>query len=267
MDKPLILITNDDGIHSRGLWAAATALDSLGEVMVVAPEAEQSGAGRSMPISSEGRIQRVAVKQDGVVWEAYAVHGSPAQVVQHALLELVPREVSLVVSGINFGENVGTGVTVSGTVGAALEAAAFDIPALAVSLQASVEEIISHAPTVDFSVAAHFTGEFARRLLASELPTDVDVLKLEVPRTATPQTAWRLTRLARQQRYFMPVKPDRERIEDSTSIGFYARDGMEMEPGSDARAIAEGFVAVTPLSLDLTSRVDGESLRALLNGK
>jgi 5'-nucleotidase len=266
LDNPLILVTNDDGIHSGGLWAAAAALDSLGEVIVIAPENEQSGAGRSMPIYSEGRIQRVAVKVDGKVWEGYAVHGAPAQVVQHALLEIVSRRVDLVVSGINYGENVGTAVTISGTVGAALEAASFDIPAMAVSMQATVDEIISHAASVDFSMAAHFTQEFAQRLLSSELPDDVDVLKLDIPRDATPETPWCVTRLTRH-RYFTPLKPRRARLEDSTRIGFTARDGMEMEPESDARALAEGCVAVTPLSLDLTSRVDMDALRTQLNGK
>jgi 5'-nucleotidase len=266
LDTPLIVVTNDDGIHSAGLWAAATALDSLGEVMVVAPESEQSGAGRSMPISSEGRIQRVAVKAAERVWEGYAVHGSPAQTVQHALLEIVPRRVDLVVSGINYGENVGTAVTISGTVGAALEAASFGIPALAVSLQATVEEILSQEPSIDFSVAAHFTREFGRRLLASELPDDVDVLKLDVPRDATPDTPWQVAHLTRH-RYFTPLKPQRARLEDSTRIGFTARDGMEMEPRSDARVMAEGYVAVTPLSLDMTSRIDPKLLVAALDGK
>ena len=128
MDQPLILITNDDGVHSKGLWAAAEALAALGEVLVVAPEEEQSSTGRSLPRSSLGRIRKVEAEVNGQMVTGYSVHGSPAQTVQHALLELVPRPPDLVVSGINYGENIGTSVTISGTVGAAFEAAAFGIP-------------------------------------------------------------------------------------------------------------------------------------------
>lgn len=267
MDKPLILLTNDDGIHSSGLWAAAVALESLGEVLVAAPEEEQSSTGRSMPRTSEGRIQPVEVKTGNRVWqEAYAVHGTPAQVVQHALLRIVPRQVSLVVSGINYGENVGSGVTVSGTIGAALEAAAFGVPGLAVSLETTIEELLSQDPSVDFSIAAHFTQKFARRLLEVNLPDDVHVLKVDVPRGASPETPWQVARLARQ-RYYVPFKPEGARLEDAVRIGYRVQDGKELEPGSDARVLAEGVVAVTPLSLDMTSRVDEEALRALLNGR
>lgn len=266
MKTPLILLTNDDGIHSRGLWAAAVALERLGEVLVVAPEEQQSNAGRSMPLSSQGRIQRVSVKVEGRVCEAYAVHASPAQVVQHSLLEIAPRPVSLVVSGINYGENVGTNVTISGTIGAALEGAAFGVPGLAVSLQASIREIVTQDPSIDFSVAAHFTHQFARKLLTSELPDDVDVLKVEVPRRATPESPWQITRLTRL-RYYLPLKPQRVRLEDAARIDYTVRDGKELEAGSDARVMAEGIVSVTPLSLDMTSRVDETVLRSLLNGK
>jgi 5'-nucleotidase len=266
LDNPLILLTNDDGIHSNGLWTAAVALESLGEVLVAAPEEQQSGAGRSMPQNSKGRIQLIEAKTGDKVRQGYAVHGSPAQVVQHALLELVPRHVDLVVSGINYGENIGPSVTVSGTVGAALEGAAFGIPGLAVSLQASVSEILSQDSSVDFSVAAHFTREFAHRMLVTTLPEDVHVLKLEVPRSATPESPWQITRLSRS-RYYKPLKPERTRLEDPTRIGFAVRDVKEWEPGSDARAMFEGIVAVTPLSLDMTSRVDGDALQTLLNGR
>jgi 5'-nucleotidase len=266
LDRPLILLTNDDGIHSNGLWAAAAALESLGEVLVAAPEEEQSSSGRSMPRNSEGRIQPVEVKVDGRVWQGYAVRGSPAQAVQHAVLRIAPRQVSLVVSGINYGENIGSGVTISGTVGAALEAAAFGVPGLAVSLETTTEELLSQDPSVDFSIAAHFTQKFARRLLEVRLPEDVHVLKVEVPRSASLETPWQVARLSRH-RYYVPVKPEGVRLEDAIRIGYRVRDGKELEPGSDARAMAEGVVAVTPLSLDMTSRVDGETLRALLNGR
>ena len=132
--RPLILVTNDDGIESRGLWAAVEAVLPLGEVFVVAADRQWSGGGRSMPPYVTGALQRVARSVHGVQVTAYAVDASPALTVVHGVLELAPRPPALVVSGINYGTNLGTEVTISGTVGAALEGGAFGIPSLAVSL-------------------------------------------------------------------------------------------------------------------------------------
>src|SRR3972149_2595964 len=130
-----ILLTNDDGIQSPGLWIAAKALSELGFVHVVAPRDQFSGAGRSLPITSDGLIRAQPMHVNGQDWTVYSVGGTPAQAVLHAILEVLPKPPELVVSGINYGENLGTGVTVSGTVGAALEAASLGIPALAISLE------------------------------------------------------------------------------------------------------------------------------------
>ena len=114
--KPQILLTNDDGILSPGLWAAAAALEKLGYVHVVAPREQSSGMGRSMPATSDGIIKPQQVNVNGREWTVYAVGGTPAQAVLHGVFEIVPRKPDLVVSGINYGENLGLGVTVSGTV-------------------------------------------------------------------------------------------------------------------------------------------------------
>ena len=122
-ERPLILITNDDGIRSPGLRAAVEAVADLGEVFVVAPQDQQSGTGRAIV----GQRGQTPVEESLLVWgtpmKAYSVAGSPAMAVLYALLVLVPRRPSLAIAGINYGENLGTDVTVSGTVGAALEAA------------------------------------------------------------------------------------------------------------------------------------------------
>ena len=135
MTKPHILLTNDDGIRSPGLWAAAEALSRLGFVTVAAPREQFSGAGRSLPATSEGSIRAETVTVHGQTWQVYAVGGTPAQAVQHGVLEILGQRPDLLVSGINYGENTGTGITVSGTVGAAMEAASMGIPALAMSLE------------------------------------------------------------------------------------------------------------------------------------
>ncbi len=266
-NRPIILFTNDDGIESPGLWAAVEALDGLGDLLVVAPREQQSGTGRSLPVTSEGRIYERERRLNGSEITVYAVDGTPAQTVQHCVLELAPRLPSLVVSGINYGENTGNGVTISGTVGAALEAASLGIRALAVSLQTPIDLHMSYA-NVDFSAAAHFTRLFAERLLASRrLPDDVDVIKVDVPMKATPQTAWRMTRLSRR-RVFWPTRPERIALGDVGKIGYeLAADSSRAEPNSDVYAILQdGVVSVTPLSLDLTSRTDLFRLEQVMRG-
>ncbi|NIM95215.1 MAG: 5'/3'-nucleotidase SurE [Anaerolineales bacterium] len=256
-EKPLILLTNDDGIRSPGLWAAAEALSQLGFVTVVAPRDQQTGSGRSMPSGSDGIIHEETVEVGGKRWKVYAVGGSPAQVVQHAVLELMPRNPDLVVAGINYGENVGSGVTISGTVGAALEGAATGSPSMAVSVEVDIGLHLDHSEDVDFSTAAHFTQYFGRKLLRGERIKDVDVLKVDIPCDATPETPWKVTRLSRVK-YFIPVKPERKSLSEPMTLQ-YRQTSMtqELEPGTDAYAVRmDRIIAVTPLSLDLTSRTD-----------
>lgn len=264
MTRPLILITNDDGIKSPGLAAAAAALDSLGELLIVAPTEQQSGSGRSMPVHSDGRLFETTINANGQVLKAFGANATPAQAVQHAVLELADRKPALAVSGINFGENVGLGVTISGTVGAALEAAAHGIPALAVSLQVDPKLHYHFDNSVDFSVAGHFTRLFAEQWLNASRPDDVDVLKIEVPDNATPFTEWRITRLERRA-YFIPVPPTRLKLNDEGRIGYKMTDRPSTDNHTDVGALRDGFVSVTPLSLDMTARVEFNTLRNLFN--
>jgi len=263
-----ILLTNDDGIRSPGLWAAAKALSELGFVQVAAPRDQFSGAGRSLPITSDGIIQVQEVEVKDQPWKVYAVGGTPAQVVLHAVLEILPQCPDLVVSGINFGENVGSGITISGTVGAAMEAAAMGIPSLAVSLETDPKNHYSHSEEVDFSTAAYFTTYFSRLVLANRFPPDVDLLKVDVPNDATPQTPWTITRLSRS-RYFEPLPPKRLSWDVPARVGYrIQQDNLQDTPDSDVQALSvRRIVSVTPLSLDMTSRIDlNEFERSLREG-
>ncbi len=261
-----ILLTNDDGIRSPGLWAAAAALAPLGYVTVAAPLNQWSGAGRSMPYSSEGRIYEESVTVGGQTWKVYAVDGTPAQAVQHGLVELMPAYPDLLVAGINYGENVGSGVTISGTVGAALEGASFGVPGLAVSLQTDSQYHLSHSTDINFAAAGYFTHKFAQLILGLPREGDVDVLKIEVPDSATPDTPWRVTRLSRT-RYYLPQKPPaRLNLNDPGSIPYLRQIEPErVEPDSDVRALVDGVVSVTPLSLDITSRVDLATIQQIFS--
>jgi 5'-nucleotidase len=267
MTRPLILLTNDDGIDSPGLAALTAALDPLGDLLIVAPSVQQSGMGRSFPQSNDGRLFERTVRYDGRSWPAYAANASPAQAVQHGVVELAERRPALVVSGINYGENVGVGVTGSGTVGAALEAAGFGIPALAVSLEVDISLHHNNGDdtSVDFSAAIHFTRLFARRWLEIERPREVDVLKIDIPASATPETPWQMARLERAP-YFVPLPPLRRNLGDVGRIGYTINREAMLDEDSDAAVVRRGLVAVTPLVLDITSRVAPDMLTTLLNG-
>ncbi|HLF72966.1 MAG TPA: 5'/3'-nucleotidase SurE [Anaerolineales bacterium] len=263
--KPQILLTNDDGILSPGLWAAAASLSRLGFVTVTAPREQYSGAGRSMPSTSDGIIQEQRVQVNDQEWSVFAVGGSPAQAVLHAIYEVMKRKPDLVVSGINYGENVGSGITISGTVGAALEAASLGIPALAVSLEADPKYHLSYSTEMNFQVAAEFAAGIARLLLEKKFPEDVNVLKMEVPSDATVDTPWELTRVSRQ-RYYEPVAPERASW-DLPAVMMYREAALLEREAKDTDVYVlrkKRRVSVSPLSLDLTSRVDFTELERLM---
>ncbi len=267
--KPTILFTNDDGIRSPGLWAAVEAFRGAGRLLVAAPREQQSGMGRSMPHYSEGRIFPYDSPIDCADCSAYAVDGTPAQAVQHAVLELSEEQPALLVSGINYGENTGNGVTISGTVGAALEGASLGIPSLAVSLQTPTDLHLSHSNDVDFNIAAAFSRQMGSWLMThSSLPDDVDVLKIDVPWAASSKTDWRLTRLSRRRVYW-PTRPERLALHDSAKLGYhYNSDPSAAEPDSDVYALLnDGVISVTPISLDMTSRTDMFRLSQIMLGK
>ncbi len=267
--KPTLLFTNDDGIRSPGLWAAVAAFRGLGRLLVAAPREQQSGMGRSMPHYSEGRIFPYDLPIDCKDCSAYAVDGTPAQAVQHAVLELAQEQPALLVSGINYGENTGNGVTISGTVGAALEGASLGIPSLAVSLQTPTDMHLSYSNAVDFSSAAAFSRQMGSWLMEhSSLPDDVDVIKIDVPWGATAETEWRLTRLSRRRVYW-PTRPERLALHDSAKLGYqYKSDPSAAEPDSDVYALLnDAVISVTPISLDMTSRTDMFRLGKIMRGK
>jgi 5'-nucleotidase len=267
MQKRQILLTNDDGIKSPGLWAAAEALSELGYVTVAAPREQSSGVGRSLPLSSDGVIKAEIMNVHGKDWTVYAVGGTPAQSVLHGIFEIMPQKPDLVVSGINYGENVATGVTISGTVGAAFEAASLGIPALAMSLEMHSDLHLSYDTEVDFSVAAYFTKYFANALLSKNFPEDMMLMKVDIPSDASLQTAWRIGRLSRR-RYFWPVPPQRSSWDVPGKIGYRENAELDLEPDdSDVYILrARREIVVVPLSLDMTSRLDFGNLDKILRG-
>lgn len=252
---PLIVLTNDDGIKSPGLYALARAMLTLGEVLIVAPLHQQTSMGRSF--AGTGRVQSVDYIVDGKHVRAFAVAATPAIAVRNALLLYAERTPALLVSGINYGENVANGVTISGTVCAAIEGATHRIPALAVSQATPVSMHRSHSRSIDFSVAAYFAQSFARRILTRGMPRGTDVVNLNVPEGANPKTAWRWTTVSRKN-YFRSQVLEGKR--GKFLRGYETNlDREAPEPDSDVRAvIVDRVVSVTPITFDLTARVSAQ---------
>jgi 5'-nucleotidase len=264
--RPLILVTNDDGSGSPGMLAGVRCVLGLGEVWVVAPRTQQSGLGRSFPSGSTFELQREVLELDGVRVPALALDASPAQAVRHAILSLLPRMPALTISGINYGENVGGSVTISGTIGAAIEAASFGIPSLAASLETDRKYHFTHSEEVDFGTAAVVVCRLAKHVLKHGMPDGVDILKVDVPCDATPETPWSITRVARQQYFVNPVTVDEQ---GQRRVARYIReiDFDTLEPDSDVYAVAvERLVSLTPLTIDLTAKTDLTSLQQELLG-
>lgn len=262
---PRILLTNDDSIDSPGLWAAAEALSRLGYVEVISPREQQTAMGRSFPRSHDLIARPQSLTVHGKEWTVYAIGGSPAQAVRYGLLELGEKP-DLVVAGINYGENIANGITISGTVGAALEAASTGIPSIAISIQTDPAHHYDLSDSVDFAAAGYFCAYFAEKMLTRKLPFDVDLLKIDVPTNATPETAWEITRQSRT-RYYYPYVRQAASESKGTVYDYYSSLEEEVvESDSDVYVMASQHkVSVTPLSIDMTSRVDFGSLKALLS--
>jgi 5'-nucleotidase len=257
MTRPLILVTNDDGIHSPGLHAAIQALDDLGDLLIIAPTQQQSGMARSLPMNFDGRIQPIQMTHQGRKYPAYHIQGSPAQCVLYGTLDCARRRPNLVVSGINYGENLGNSTQVSGTVGAALQGGDMGIPSLAISLETKKEYHYDHGQDVDWSAASYWLHFFAQRALATQpWPQDLAVLKIDIPATATPETAWRLATQSTLD-YYISIPSGRKTPQEPIIIDYEARvDENRLEKNSDVYIFAvERQIPVVPLSVNLTARI------------
>ncbi len=231
-----ILVSNDDGYLSTGINALAEALETIADVVVVAPDRNRSAASNSLTLSSPLRVQRVGNNR-------FAVNGTPSDCVHLALTGLLDDEPDLVVSGINHGANLGDDVIYSGTVAAAMEGRFLGLPTIAVSL---VGHRLQH-----FDTAARVVTDMVTGLGGSMLSSDV-ILNVNVP--DLPYDKLQGVRAARLgfRHKSEPVVKD----EDPHGRTIYwvgpAGEGQDAGEGTDFHTVASGAVAVTPLKVDLT---------------
>jgi len=266
MEDSLILITNDDGIASPGLAAAAAAMDGLGKLLIVAPFHQQTSMGRSKILlpHQDGRIRETFIRFLDKEWPAYSVDATPALVVVAAINLIASKPVSFAVSGINYGENIGACITVSGTLGAAMEAAEKGIHSLAISLEIPGTQYDKHDTKIDFSTALYFTRFFASKLIRKKWPVDVDVFKVEIPASASVKSPWEVTFQDKISYYSPQIKLVKNRSSTCIQVAHVPAKGNFSKKGSDAHALAKGKISITPLSLDFSSRVKFSRLQKML---
>ncbi len=236
-----ILLTNDDGVYAQGIGAIRKSLQGLGEVVVVAPDTEQSGVGHSITMAHPLRIRHVYV--DGEFF-GYGVSGSPADCVKLAVMEIMKAQPRLVVSGINLGSNTGIHVLYSGTVAAAIEGAILGIPSIALSLD------VSGFPDLEY--AAMLSRDIIEILLRHDLPRG-SLLNVNFPSVKKEEIKG--IRITRQYTYSFEESVDR-RKDPGGKTYYWLVGGREItveEGGTDIEAIRQGYVSITPLRYDLTN--------------
>jgi len=257
-ERPLILVTNDDGLLSPGLHAAAEAVADLGDLLLVAPATQQTAMSRAFFGGPDaGVVEQVDLHIAGRSVPGFAITGSPVMAVTHAVLELADRPIALCVSGVNYGENIGGTIGVSGTIGAALEADAHGIPSIAAAITAQMSEWRTFG-ALDWTAARHFTHRLARQVLGEGMPAGVSVLSLNVPRSATTSTELRRT-VQSHQPYYVRSRPASPRPlgEPYQFTVEVAIDWDRLEPDSDIYAVVHDQVAsVTPLTWRMTAETD-----------
>jgi len=258
-----ILVTNDDGIDSAGLWALAEAMSRVGETLIVAPDKQQSGVGTSVSLHSDMSVVEVSSSIKGV--RAYAIGGTPSDCVIIGLRRLAQGHIDLIVSGINLGPNVGNDIPYSGTVMATLQGYFRKIPSIAMSLATG-----ERAEEPRFDVASKVAESLAQSVNSGKMPTDA-ILNINVPNIPLEQIKGIVTTRTASTGYVKLAE-----VEGSGSLS-YSRgirktassfrphqvlvgDSHVIVEGTDLWAINAGYISITPLRLDIT---DHDTIPAL----
>jgi 5'-nucleotidase len=250
--QPLILLTNDDGIHSPAFEDLEEALSPLGRITIVAPDREMSASSKSLTLNQPLRYHRLAPNR-------YAVQGTPADCVILAAIKILSERPALVISGINRGLNIGDDIAYSGTVAGAMEAALQGMAGMAVSLKASDDP--------DFTIPANVTAKIAAKVLRDSLPPDV-ILNINCPQDWTGEM--HLTRQGRRAGKTVLV----ENLDPRGREYFWLHEELHPSqqssngggPMTDYAAIRAGHVSVCPLQLDRTAHTYLGRFGEWLNG-
>lgn len=248
------LISNDDGITASGILASKMAVEDLCETCVVAPETQQSGIGHALTLFEPLRINE-HVLRDGSI--GYGVTGTPTDAVTIGLFEIMDEKPDIMISGINTGFNIGKAeLTTSGTLGAALEAASFGIPAIAISQEVTQDSVKfeNGKVDIDFDFAGKMLNKIAKIVLKKGLPEGIDLLNVNIPEKPTDEEIEVATL---GDRMYSPIV---EKRNDPRGKPYYWINGdlyQDNKPGSDGyELINKQKITITPLKIDLTGDID-----------
>ena len=246
-----ILISNDDGYRARGIIALRGALEGLGDLTVVAPDRNRSGASNSLTLEVPLRVAQAEP-------DVYFVQGTPTDCVHLAISGLFPFEPDMVASGINDGSNLGDDVLYSGTVAAAMEGRFLGKTAVAFSLNT---DGLRGDSTRHFETGAHFARLIVERLQAAPLERAV-ILNVNIPNIPVAEVrGLKVTRLGNRHRSEAVIRAEDPRGRPVYWVG-PAGAGQDAGPGTDFHAVAEGYVSVTPLTVDLTNYAALDNVRS-----
>lgn len=245
MTKPLILVTNDDGITAPGLRMLIRLMRELGDVVVVAPDSPQSGMGHAITLDSTLYSKQVVIDREHGAPKEYSCSGTPADCVKLALQELLPRRPDLCVSGINHGSNASINVIYSGTMSAAIEAGIEGIPAIGFSL-------CDYSWNADFTPSGGAIKQITREALKNGIPEGV-VLNVNIPKTDG--AAVKGIRICRQARANWKEKFDKRTNPSGRDYYWLTGEFELLDNGEDTDewSLSHGYVSVVPTQFDLTA--------------
>lgn len=245
MSKPLILVTNDDGITAPGLRALVRFMKDLGDVVVVAPDSPQSGMGHAITIDSTLYVKKMTVDIENGAEEEYSCSGTPADCVKLALQEILPKKPDICVSGINHGSNSSINVIYSGTMSAAIEAGIEGVPAIGFSL-------CDYAWEADFESAEAHIKKIVREAISNKIPQGV-VLNVNIPKLE--KSKIKGIKIARQARANWKEKFDKRTNPMGKDYYWLTGEFELLDKGADTDewALANSYISVVPTQFDLTA--------------
>lgn len=251
-DKPIILITNDDGITAPGINALALTMSKLGDVVIVAPDSPQSAMGHAITISKPLRLDKVEVAGG---FTAYQSSGTPVDCVKLAVNKILHRKPDLLVSGINHGSNSSINVIYSGTMSAAMEGAIEGIPSIGFSL-------CNFSLDADFNAATFYANIISKNILAHGLPANT-LLNVNIPNL--PKSKIKGVRICRQANAKWVEEFD-ERLDPNKRKYYWLTGKFEnFDHGDDTDewALSNGYISVVPVQFDFTAHYAISHLNAL----
>ena len=243
MQKPLILVTNDDGITAPGIRALIEVMKEIGEVVVVAPDSAQSGMGHAVTINNTLTLEKVQI--DPELEHEYACSGTPVDCVKIALGQILDRKPDLCVSGINHGSNSSINVIYSGTMSAALEAGMSGIPAIGFSL-------LDFSWNADFDQVRTFVHKITTQALENGIPKEV-VLNVNFPRLQTEEING--IKVCRQAKAVWIEDFDKRTSPNGKEYYWLKGEFVNQDKGEDTDewALRNGFISIVPVHFDLTA--------------